>query len=97
MTALLFLDTKVEDPDAYEEYKRLAKPIAEKYGGIYRVRGNPIDLIESDLWEPTRIVIIEFPSKDKARAFIDSKEYGAVKPIRQNNARCTTFIVESNP
>lgn len=39
MSAYLVVDTKINNPEVYEEYKKLAKPIAEKYGGVYRVRG----------------------------------------------------------
>ena len=81
---------------AYEDYKKLAKPIAEKYGGTYRARGGKLDVRETDLWEPTRIVIIEFPDVESAQAFVDSEEYAPVKPMRQNNAQCTLFIVEGD-
>ena len=94
MSAYLIVDTRIENPEAYEEYKRLAKPIAEKYGGVYRARGGNMDVLESDLWTPTRMVIIEFPDMAAARAFADSEEYTPVKPIRQENARCTLVIVE---
>ena len=93
MSAFLVVDTKINNPDAYEEYKKLAKPIAEKYGGVYRVRGGALDVRETDLWSPTRIVIIEFPDVQSAQAFVDSEEYAPVKPLRQNNAECTLFIV----
>lgn len=96
MSAYIIVDTKITNPIAYEEYKKLAKPIAEKYGGVYRVRGGAIDLLEDDLWTPTRIVIIEFPDIDNARAFVDSDEYAPVKKIRHDNAECTLFIVESS-
>ena len=94
MSAFLVVDTKISDPEAYEEYKKLAKPIAEKFGGVYRVRGGAMDVRETDLWAPTRIVIIEFPDVESARAFVDSDEYAPVKSIRRNNAKCTLFIVE---
>ncbi len=93
MSAFLVVDTKIKNPEAYEEYKKLARPIAEKFGGVYRVRGGQLDVRETDLWSPTRIVIIEFPDVESARAFADSEEYAPVKPIRQNNAECTLFIV----
>jgi uncharacterized protein (DUF1330 family) len=93
MSAFLVLDTKIHNPEAYEEYKALAKPIAEKFGGVYRVRGGDLDVLESTLWSPTRIVIIEFPDTKSARAFVDSKEYSAVQPIRTANADSTSFIV----
>ena len=94
MSAYLIVDTQIENPEGYEEYKKLAKPIVEKYGGVYRVRGGAMDVLESELWTPTRMVIIEFPDMDSARAFVDSEEYAPVKPIRQNSAHCTLAIVE---
>ena len=96
MSAFLVVDTRIKNPEAYEEYKKLAKPIAEKYGGVYRVRGGAIDVREAELWSPTRIVIIEFPDVQSAQAFVDSEEYAPVKPKRQNNADCTLFIVEGD-
>lgn len=94
MSAFLIVDTEIENPEKYEEYKKLAKPIAEKYGGNYRTRGGAMDILETDLWTPTRVVIIEFPDMLSARAFVDSDEYAPVKPLRLDNARCTLFIVE---
>ena len=94
MSAFVVVDTRIKDADAYEEYKKLARPIAEKYGGSYRVRGGDMEVLEADLWSPTRIVIIEFPDMDSARRFASSAEYAPVKPIRQENADCTLFIVE---
>ncbi|MFT4631046.1 MAG: hypothetical protein ACI8PP_000811 [Candidatus Pseudothioglobus sp.] len=94
MSAFLIVDSKIKNPEAYEEYKRLAKPIAEQYGGVYRARGGAMDVRETDLWAPTRIVIIEFPDFASAQAFVDSKEYEPVGRIRQNNADCSVFIVD---
>lgn len=95
MSAFLIVDTKIKNSEAYEEYKIRAKSIAEKYGGIYRVRGGAIDIKEAELWSPTRIVVIEFPDMKSAQAFVDSSEYAPVKPLRQENAESTLFIVES--
>jgi uncharacterized protein (DUF1330 family) len=94
MPAYLVVDTDIQNADEYEKYKALAKPIAEKYGGVYRVRGGDMDLLESELWRPTRMVIVEFPDAHAARAFVDSEEYAPVKPLRQNNARCTMVILD---
>jgi uncharacterized protein (DUF1330 family) len=94
MPAYLVVDTDIQNADEYEKYKALAKPIAEKYGGVYRVRGGTMDLLESELWTPTRMVIVEFPDAQAARAFVDSEEYAPVKPLRQNNARCTMAILD---
>jgi len=94
MAAYLLVDTAIENADEYEKYKALAKPIAEKYGGVYRVRGGAMDVLETDLWTPTRMVIIEFPDMQAARAFVDSAEYAPVKPLRRDNARCSLVILD---
>ncbi len=94
MSAFLIVDTKIENPGEYVEYKKQAKPIAENYGGVYRARGGEMDIRETDLWTPTRMVIIEFPDMDSARAFVDSDEYAPVKPLRRNNAKCTLLILD---
>ncbi|MCW8906736.1 MAG: DUF1330 domain-containing protein [Sedimenticola sp.] len=96
MSAFLVVDTKIKNPVAYEEYKKLAKPIAEKFGGVYRARGGTMDVRQTELWSPTRIVIIEFPDMESAQAFVDSDEYAPVKPMRENNAECTLFIVDGD-
>ena len=96
MSAFVIVDTLIENPEAYEEYKSLAKPIAEKYGGVYRARGGDMEVRESDLWEPTRMVIIEFPDMAAARAFVDSEEYAPVKPLRRNNAKCTLLLLDGD-
>jgi uncharacterized protein (DUF1330 family) len=96
MAAYLVVDTAIENADEYEKYKALAKPIAEKYGGVYRARGGDMDVRETDLWTPTRMVIIEFPDMQAARAFVDSEEYAPVKPLRRENARCTLVILDGS-
>ena len=94
MTAYIIVDTKIENAEEYETYKAKARPIAESYGGVYRARGGEMDVLETDLWTPTRIVIVEFPDMDSARAFANSPEYQPLKKLRRNNAACTLAILE---
>ncbi len=94
MTALLIVDTKIHNPEAYEEYKGLVRPLVEKMGGSYRARGGRMEVLEDDLWSPTRIVILEFPSIEDGMAFINSDEYAPIKALRHANADCTIVAVE---
>lgn len=63
MSAYLVVDTAIENAEEYERYKALALPIAESFGGVYRVRGGDMEVLETDLWTPTRMVTIEFPDR----------------------------------
>jgi uncharacterized protein (DUF1330 family) len=94
MAAYVIVDTKLEHPEAYEEYKLKARPIVEKFGGKYRARGGKMEILEDDLWRPSRIVILEFADMDQALACLRSAEYLSVRPIRQANAKATLVVVE---
>jgi len=86
MPAYLIADMNVSDPARYEEYKRLAPPAIEKYGGRYLSRAGETAILEGD-WSPTRLVILEFPSLEKAKAWYDSPEYGAARKAREGTGK----------
>ena len=92
--AYVLVDTKISNNENYEVYKSKAKPIAEKFGGKYLTRGGEMDVVQSDLWSPTRLVLAEYPSIEKAKAFHSSEDYADVKKIRIENAESTLVILE---
>ncbi len=94
MAAYVIADTAVHDPEGYEEYKALARPIAEQYGGRYLARGGELDVVDAELWAPTRMVVIEFPDLTTARAFARSAEYAPVAELRHKYADSTVVIVD---
>jgi uncharacterized protein (DUF1330 family) len=94
MPVWMIVDTKISDPEAYEAYKAQARPIIERFGGVYRARGGALSVEEDGLWTPTRLVIIEFPDMASARACLDSADYAPVRAIRRGAAACTMALVE---
>ena len=94
MNAYLIVDTKIKDFEKYEEYKKLAKPIIESFGGKYLARGGELYTDQSDLWRPSRVVIVKFESMQKAKMFLNSEEYKPVKEIRIGAAQSTLLLVE---
>ena len=94
MSAYLIVDTKITDPDSYEEYKRQVKPLIESHGGQYLARGGEMDLRETELWGPTRMVLIAFPDMATAQGFLDDARYQPIKAIRKNSAQSTVVLVE---
>jgi uncharacterized protein (DUF1330 family) len=63
------------------------------HGGRYLARGGATDVLEGD-WDIDRLVVLEFPSMEQARAWYDSPEYQEVAPIRQAASRARAVIVE---
>lgn len=94
MAAYLIVDTDLTDPALYEEYKVRAKPLAEKYGGEYLARGGALTIKESDLWQPTRMVVVRFATAQDANRFYDSAEYQEVLNISKKSARRTVVVLE---
>ena len=94
MTAYLIVDTKINDEEAYEEYKIRAKPIVESYGGEYLVRGGHTTISENELWTPTRLVVVRFPSREAVENFLRCDEYAPVKAIRHKHAQTTMTVVD---
>jgi len=93
MAAYVLVDCEVIDPVRYENYKKLAPPAIAKYGGRYLVRGGAVSVLEGE-WQPSRIVVLEFPDADAARRFYDSPEYRSARAERAGAANMKLLLVE---
>lgn len=94
MAAYLVVDTVLDNPALYEEYKARARPLAEKFGGEYLARGGDMTVKETDLWSPKRLVIVRFPDSAAANAFYDSAQYQEILKISKQSARRTVVVLE---
>jgi uncharacterized protein (DUF1330 family) len=93
MPAYLVVQIQVNEPVGYEDYKRLAPPSIEAYGGRYLARGGRVEALEGS-WNPTRLVILEFPTTAQAKAWWASAEYAPAKALRQACARTEMILIE---
>jgi uncharacterized protein (DUF1330 family) len=93
MTAYVFAEVEVTDPVAYEDYRRQVPAVIAKYGGRYLVRGGAATLHEGNA-APQRLVILEFDSMAKLRAFYDSPEYAPLLAIRSRASKSRLISVE---
>jgi len=83
---------EVHDTAAYEAYRAANAAAFGKYGGRFLVRGGPQEVREGSL--RPRIVVIEFPSLQAAKACYDSPEYARAKALRDGAAEASLAIVE---
>ena len=93
MAAYAVAEIDITDPAAYEGYRPLAAAAVEKYGGRFLVRGGRTETVEGG-WAPKRIVILEFPSMEKLRAFYGSPEYQKALAIRLKASTGRLIFVE---
>ena len=94
MATYMIVDVNIHDVDAYEIYKGKVAPIVTQFGGEYLVRGGEMDVIQEELWSPTRMVLLKFPSRARALGFMHSKEYAPVKQMRLDNSAGSLVILE---
>ena len=94
MAAYLVVDTNITNPELYERYKVIAKPLVEKYGGEYLARGGKLSVKEDTLWAPIRMVLVRFPSVQDAETFYQSDDYQDVLKISKQSADRTVIILE---
>jgi Uncharacterized conserved protein len=94
MAAYVLVDIKVTDTVGYEEYKRLAPVSLKIYGGKYLVRGGLYETLEGE-WSFNRLIILEFESKERAKAWLNSPEYAPARALRHKYAKSRMIVVES--
>jgi uncharacterized protein (DUF1330 family) len=93
MTAYVIVDIEVTDPQGYTECKNLAPAAVALYGGKYIARGGQAETLEGD-WQPNRLVILEFPSIEQAKAWLHSPEYAPARAMRHQYANSRMVVIE---
>ena len=93
MAGYIIVDVQVTDPEAYERYKAAVPATLAAYGGKFLVRGGRAETLEGN-WEPKRIVVLEFESMEKAKAWWSSQEYAVPKQLRQSASLTKMIVVE---
>jgi uncharacterized protein (DUF1330 family) len=83
----------IEDPVRYEDYKRMVPGTLAPFGGRFIARGGEVDVLEGT-WRPERLVILEFPSVERARAWWNSPGYAEARALRQATSTGTLLILE---
>jgi uncharacterized protein (DUF1330 family) len=81
----------VFDPVAYEKYKAAAPPTVAAAGGRYLARGGESAL--EGTHDGRRVVILEFPSVEAARAWHQGGAYTEARRVRASCARNVTFLL----
>jgi uncharacterized protein (DUF1330 family) len=93
MPAFVIVEIKVHNPEEYEEYKKLSLPSLAPFSGKFIARDGRVVTLEGD-WHPERLVILEFPSREKALEWWNSDIYAGAKAIRQRTASTKMIVVE---
>jgi len=92
MSAYVIADARVSDPEQYKQYQALSPGAIAAAGGRFLARGGRHETLEGQ-WRPTRMVVIEFPTYDAAKAFYDGELYRAARAKRAGATEYFNMVV----
>ena len=95
MPAYVLLDIDVKDPDGFARYVRAVRPMLERWGARYVVRGGDVAVLEGE-WDHHTVVILEFPSRTVAEEFYRSEEYAPLLRLRLDSTRSMLALMEGD-
>lgn len=91
--AYLLVQVDVTSPAQYQEYAKLSPGIIAKFGGRYLARAGRTVTLEGPPAR-SRVVVLEFPSFERAEAFYNSPEYVAARKVRAGAGDAQFVVVE---
>jgi len=93
MKAYVIAHINVKDPTRYADYVKLTPGTVAPFGGKFIARGGRSEKLEGD-FTLNRVVILEFPSYEQAKAWYDSSDYRQALAIRQSCSTGMLTLVE---
>lgn len=84
---------EVSDPAGMKQYASVAHATVEQYGGRYRALRGKMEVLEGE-WHSGPLVILEFPSLQRAREWYDSREYRPLIEMRKAVSRTNFILLE---
>lgn len=93
MSAYVIAKIQVTDWERYKEYVKATPGVIAKFGGRFIARGGETVALEGPE-ETRRVVLIEFPSMENAKAFYASAEYQSVMVLRSGAAEVQLIAVQ---
>jgi len=77
----------IHDPQTYRRYTELTPALVAKHGGRFLTRGDKVDTHEGEIFNE-RMVLLEFPDRQKAEAWLHDPEYVAAAEFRKAASVC---------
>jgi uncharacterized protein (DUF1330 family) len=92
MRSIVVNELTVTDPVTYKTYADQVPATLALFGGQYVSRGAP-EAIVGGVPSP-RIVVLEFPSRERALAWFHSPEFQAILAIRNRSSTSRVYFLE---
>jgi len=93
MPAYVIANVDVQDPEGYKEYTAQTPESIARHGGRFAARAGRTEVLEGE-WPYKRLVVLEFPTYEDAKAWYDSEDYRELVKIRHATANSLLVLVE---
>ena len=93
MPAYVIVETDIQDLEQYDRYRAASPDAVHAGGGRFLVRGGELAVLEGG-WDPSRVVVLEFPDLETVRRWFASEEYGEARKLREGAAKLNVVAVE---
>jgi len=93
MNAYLVVDITTHDSEKFGEYLNKIPEFVEKHAGRYIVKDEEPTVIEGD-WNPERMIVIEFPSSENAKTFLQDPDVKTLFSLRHEATTSKIVLVE---
>jgi uncharacterized protein (DUF1330 family) len=94
VTAYVVIDLKVVDPEGFGRYAREAAELLGRFGGRNLLADMKPVVLEGS-WQPSGLVIQEFPDADTVNRWYNSPEYQRLKELRAHHAETAMVVGEA--
>jgi uncharacterized protein (DUF1330 family) len=92
MRSIIVNEVTVTDPVKFKTYADQVPATLALFGGQYVSRGAP-EAIVGDVPSP-RVVVLEFPSRERALGWFHSPEYRKILAIRNESSSSRIYFLE---
>ena len=92
MTAFYIGQHEIDDEAAFADYLKQTMPFIEKHGGRYLTKAGTHEMLEGQ--RPSRVVVVEFPSKQAIKDWYNDPGYRPLVAKRHAAARSIMIAVE---
>jgi uncharacterized protein (DUF1330 family) len=93
MKGYLVLDLSIKILEGFLEYAEKIPAFIEKHGGRYIVQGVVPEKMEGE-WKPDRLVILEFPSTEKAKEFLNDPDAQGLFSLRHKTTNSQLILAQ---
>ena len=93
MSAYIIADVTVTDAEKMAQYREWSTKAMQEHGAEVLVRGGAFEVLEGP-WTPSRLVLLKFPTRERALAFYNSQTYTHARSLREGVGIMRMIVVD---